>query len=379
MTKQKSHRNEQHDQQLTTLRHDIDAVDQQLLRLINERASCAVRIAQLKREHHQTLADPAQPLQFYRPEREAQLLQHLKQCNQGPLTDATTQYLFRELMSACLALEKPLEVAYLGPEGTFTQAASYKHFGHAISTAPQTTIHDVFTRVESGQCDYGVVPVENSNQGMVNHTLDNFIHSPLTICGEIELRIQLYLLANSDADIGSIQTICAHQQALEQARRWLDQHWPNAQRVAVSSNAEAAKKAMQDATFAAIASDKAAESYQLVTLAGPIEDSPNNTTRFLVLGRQPIAPSGNDKTTMMIAAHNKPGVLFHLLQPFKKAGVSLTRIDTRPSQTQKWTYLFFIECEGHQEDAVLQTILHELEEKSIQLKLLGSYPKVMVD
>jgi chorismate mutase/prephenate dehydratase len=281
-------------------------------------------------------------------------------------------------MSACLALEKPMEVAYFGPAGSFTHAAGLKHFGRSVIALPQPSIANVFSQVESGQCNFGVVPVENSTEGMVNHTLDNFINSPLKICGEVELRIQLHLLGNVRTDAASIIKIIAHPQALAQARNWLDNNWLHIEREAVSNNAEAARLAAEQDGVAAIAGDMAAEQYGLIKLAENIEDYANNTTRFLIVGGEAVAPSGNDKTSIIVSMHNKPGALFRLLEPFNREGVMLTRIDTRPSRTENWAYVFFIEFEGHQQDATISSILTEIEEKSVMLKILGSYPCAVI-
>ncbi len=366
---------------LEQLRESIDAVDQQIHQLLNRRARFAQQVAEVKlhefRASNGGAGDLAQVM-FYRPEREAQVLRKVMERNDGPLDDRTVAHLFREIMSACLALERPMEVAYLGPEGTFSNAAALKHFGHAVVCAPQPTIGDVFAQVESGQCSFGVVPVENSTEGMVSHTLDNFLDSPLKICGELELRIELHLLANANTSAASVKRICAHQQALAQARQWLDANWPNVERVAVSSNGEAARMAAEEDGVAAVAGDIAAERYGLMKLAASIEDCADNTTRFLVIGRDEAAPSGHDKSTLVVSAHNKPGALFKLLEPFQRAGISLTRIDTRPSRTQTWAYVFFIEFEGHRQDPAIAAILAELEEKSITLKILGSYPKAVL-
>lgn len=367
---------------LSDLRQAIDSIDSQIHELLNRRARCAQQVAEVKlREFEEAQKfesgegnSSAQQLLFYRPEREAQVLARVKAANQGPLADDTVAYIFREIMSACLALEKPMEVAYLGPEGTFTQAAALKHFGHAVISVPQTTIDSVFAQVESGQCHYGVVPVENSTEGMVSHTLDAFMNSSLKICGEVELRVRLNLLvANGEA--GDIKRICAHQQALAQSRRWLDANFPNVERVAVSSNGEAARMASTDAGVAAIAGDLAAQQYGLNKLAVDIEDQPDNTTRFLVIGREDVAPSGRDKTSIVVSAHNRPGALFKLLEPFEQNNVMLTRIDTRPSRTETWTYVFFIEFEGHQQDAKIASILDTISQQTVMCKILGSYPK----
>lgn len=367
---------------LDSLRADIDSIDSQIHTLLNRRAQCAQQVAEVKTREFEAAqsfeaggeSSSAQQLLFYRPEREAQVLERVKAANTGPLADDTVAFIFREIMSACLALEKPMEVAYLGPEGTFTQAAALKHFGHAVISVPQATVDQVFTQVESGQCNYGVVPVENSTEGMVSHTLDAFMNSSLQICGEVELRVRLHLLV-SGGDSQDIKRICAHQQALAQSRRWLDANFPNIERVAVSSNGEAARIAAAEAGTAAIAGDLAAQQYNLAKVASDIEDRPDNTTRFLVIGKEGVQASGRDKTSIVVSANNRPGALFNLLEPFQRANVMLTRIDTRPSRTETWTYVFFIEFEGHRDDPEIAAILKELAERCVMCKILGSYPK----
>lgn len=363
---------------LTQVRADIDAIDREIQALINRRAECAERVATIKLAEAQAQGGGSEEVVYYRPEREAQVLDAIIERNPGPLAGVTVAHIFREIMSACLALEKPLQVAYLGPEGTFTQAASIKHFGHAAVCVPQATIDTVFAQVASGECHYGVVPVENSTEGMVSHTLDSFIDSPLKISGEVELSIAHHLLVAPGKTSADITRICAHQQALAQCRTWLDRHWPNVERHAVSSNGEAARLAVQEEGVAAIAGDMAADLYELERLASNIEDYADNTTRFLIIGREEVPPSGRDKTSIIVSSRNKPGALFTLLEPFRKGGVSLTRIDTRPSRTEKWAYVFFIEFEGHLQDENIAAIIHELEEQSIMLKPLGSYPQAVL-
>ncbi len=366
------------DPDLNKVRADIDAIDREIQALLNRRAECARDVADIKLAQAQASGEDHSQVVYYRPEREAQVLQGIMARNEGPLDGATVAHIFREIMSACLALEKPLQVAYLGPEGTFTQAATMKHFGHAALCVPQATIDNVFTQVESGECHYGVVPVENSTEGMVSHTLDNFMDSPLKISGEVEMRIGHHLLVAQGASAESITCICAHQQALAQCRNWLDKHWPHVEREAVSSNGEAARRAAQNDGVAAVAGDMAAELYDLVHVAEHIEDYADNTTRFLIIGREEVPPSGNDKTSIIVSSRNKPGALFTLLEPFRRREVSLTRIDTRPSRTEKWAYVFFIEFEGHLQDDNIAGILAELEEQSILLKPLGSYPRAVL-
>ncbi len=355
------------DTQLEQLRRRIDALDEQLQAILSERAECAKQVAETKQ-------NAGEDADFYRPEREAEVLRRVRERNHGPLSDDEVVRLFREIMSACLALEQPLTVAYLGPEGTYTQAAALKHFGHSITLRPLAAIDVIFRDVEAGSADFGVVPVENSTEGAVSHTLDMFIRSPLKICGDVELRIHHQLLSRAGG-LEGIRSVQAHQQALAQCREWLDTNLPGVQRVAVSSNAEAARRARDDDSIAAIASDVAAEMYGLKVLAASIEDDPNNTTRFLVIGRQEVGASGKDKTSLMVAVHNKAGALYSLLEPIARHGVSMTRIESRPSRVSKWDYVFFVDVEGHVEDANVAAALQELAEKTSLLKVLGSYPQ----
>ncbi|MFT5481438.1 MAG: chorismate mutase/prephenate dehydratase [Halieaceae bacterium] len=366
---------------LQAVRDEIDSLDQQIQHLLNQRAHCAQQVAHIKMAAVEAAHSDGQTpdeVQFYRPEREAQVLRRIMERNEGPLPAANVAHIFREVMSACLALEKPLEVAYFGPAGTFTQAAAIKHFGHAATCKPHTTISEVFSQVETSQCHYGVVPVENSTEGMVSHTLDNFLDSPLKICGEVEMRIHHHLLVAPNSGEADVLRICAHEQALAQCRHYLNKHWPTAEQLAVSSNGEAARLAAEGNGVAAIAGDMAAELYGLDKLASHIEDSADNTTRFLIISREEADPSGFDKTSVVVSSRNKPGALFTLLEPFHKNGVSLTRIDTRPSRTETWAYVFFIEFEGHVRDPNISTILRTLEEQSILLKPLGSYPRAVL-
>jgi len=366
---------------LDQVRADIDAIDLEIQALISRRAQCAQRVAAIKLENAELArarGEAEAEVVYYRPERESQVLRRIMERDSGPLAGESVAHVFREIMSACLALERPLQVAYLGPEGTFTQAAAIKHFGHAAICVPQATIDNVYAQVESGECNYGVVPVENSTEGMVSHTLDNFMDSPLKISGEVEIRISHHLLTGPGTGQGDIKRICAHQQALAQCRNWLDLHYPNIEREAVSSNGEAARMAAKTPGLAAVAGEMAAELYQLQTIASHIEDYQDNTTRFLVIGREEVPPSGQDKTSIIVSSRNKPGALFSLLDPFRKGGVSLTRIDTRPSRTEKWAYVFFIEFEGHLQDPNIAGIIKELEEQSILLKPLGSYPRAVL-
>ena len=355
---------------LQALRKEIDAVDKQLLELISQRARIAQKVAEVKN------AGGEQP-SFYRPEREAQILRKIIEQNKGPLSEEEMARLFREIMSACLALEQPLDIAYLGPEGTCTQTAALKHFGHSVNTTAFGSIDQVFREVESGASNYGVVPVENSIEGVVNHTLDMLNHSSLFICGEVELRIHHHLLSKDDS-MEHIDVVYSHQQSLAQCRAWLDTHLIKAERIAVSSNAEAARIVTEKKQAAAIASESAGELYELNVLASNIEDEPDNTTRFLVIGKQMCPPCGNDKTSLIFSAPNKPGALHRMLSCFADNGVSMTRIESRPSRREMWDYVFFVDIEGHAEDAPVKKALRELGDNASMTKLLGSYPRAVL-
>lgn len=358
-------------EQLKTIRERIDSIDTDLMRLVSERANCAQTVAQIKRA-------VGSGEDFYRPEREAQVLRHVKESNPGPLEGETLAHIFREIMSACLALEAPLKVAFLGPEGTYTHAAVLKHFGQQVQQAPMASLGEVFREVEAATCHYGVVPIENSTEGMVNHTLDLFVQSPLHVCGEVLLRIHHHLLSQ-EAGIESIRRVYAHQQALAQCRRWLDINLPHAERISLSSNAEAAKRAMQETGAAAIAGDTAASLYGLAALKRNIEDHPDNTTRFLVIGRQAmIPPSGMDKTSVLVSTSNRPGALHRLLTPLAHNGVSMSRIESRPSRCVNWEYVYFLDIEGHSEEARIKQALAGLRQESELFRILGAYPRAVL-
>lgn len=356
--------------QLAQLREQIDTVDSRILELISERASCAQRVAEVKKASGDTV--------YYRPEREAQVLRNVMERNQGPLDNEEMARLFREIMSACLALEQPVKVAYLGPEGTFTQEAALKHFGHSAVSVPMSAIDEVFREVASGAVNYGVVPVENSTEGVVNHTLDNFLDSSLKICGEVELRIHHHLLIGPNTKQDHITRVYSHAQSLAQCRKWLDAHYPKIERVAVNSNAEAAKRVVGEWNSAAIAGDMAADQYGLTKLSEKIEDRPDNSTRFLIIGREDVPVSGADKTSVIAAMRNEPGALHNLLAPFHRESIDLTRVETRPSHAGKWTYVFFIDFEGHCSDPKIASVLSEIGETAAELRMLGSYPKAVL-
>jgi chorismate mutase/prephenate dehydratase len=356
---------------LAELRRKIDAIDSEIQTLISSRARCAREVGEIK-----GLSSVAE---FYRPEREAQVLRQVVERNQGPLSDEEMVRVFRELMSACLAQEEPLKVAYLGPEGTFTHSAVTRHFGHSVRALPVPTIDEIFHEVESGIADFGISPVENSTEGTVNHTLDMFLTSPLKICGEVELRIRQHLMGRMK-DLSQIERVCSHSQSLAQCRGWLAQYLPEAELVSVSSNAEAARRARDEVGTAAIAGDAAAEVYGLDMLFQNVEDHGDNTTRFLVIGKKLFPPSGDDKTSLLISARGTrgPGVLFHLLEPLALNGVNMTRIESRPSRRRKWDYVFFVDVDGHAEEQPLVDALEQVEKNSDLFRVLGAYPKAVL-
>lgn len=343
-------------------RASIDAIDDEILKLVNRRAEHAQAIGQFKGNGL-----------IYRPEREAQVLRRIKENNPGPLAGETVARLFREIMSACLALEKPLAVAFLGPQGTFTQAAAVKHFGHAALTHACASIDEVFRQVEGGNADYAVVPVENSTEGAIGRTLDLMLATPLKVCGEVELRIHQFLLRKL-AGMDGIKVIYSHAQSFAQCHEWLNQNLPGVERVQVASNADAASRAAADPEAAAIAGESAAELYDLVKLAQNIEDEPNNTTRFWVLGSHDAAPSGRDKTSLVLSAKNRPGAVYELLSPLAQHQVSMTKLESRPARAGLWEYMFYLDLEGHSQDQNVAAALAELTERAAFLKVLGSYP-----
>jgi chorismate mutase/prephenate dehydratase len=356
--------------ELQAIRAKIDELDAKIQALISDRASCAEEVARIKREAGEHDG-------FYRPEREAEVLRQVIARNQGPLADAEIANLFREVMAVCRSLQQSYKIAYLGPEGTFTHAAALKHFGQSVPVVAHPAIETVFREVEAGHANYGVVPVENSTEGVINHTLDTFLSSNLKICGEVELRIHHHLLSKGH-ELTAIRRIYSHQQSLAQCRHWLNENMPGIETVAVSSNAEAAKIAATEENAAAIASDAAAGIYSLDILASNIEDNPNNTTRFIVIGNHAVAASGQDKTSILVSANNRPGALYELLAPIAKYKLSMNRIESRPSQKGMWEYVFFIDVDGHQQDENVRQALDELAQSAAMLKILGSYPKAIL-
>jgi chorismate mutase/prephenate dehydratase len=357
---------------LDDLRAQIDAIDEQLHAWLNQRARLAQQAGISKHTDGHTV-------DFYRPEREAEVLRRALERNRGPLRNEEVARLFREIMSACLAQEEPLKVAFLGPEGTFTQTAVFKHFGHSVRALALATVDEVFQEVESGNADFGVVAIENSSEGMITNTLDRFLASPLRICGEVELRIE-HCLMGQMRSLGEVLRVCAHSQGLAQCRGWLNEHLPDAERVPVASNAEGARRARDEHGTAGIAGETAAQVYGLNVLAREIEDRTDNATRFLVLGSKLLRPSGADRTTLLLSARDtqSPGALQQLLEPFARAGINMSRIESRPSRRRKWDYVFFIDIDGHAEDAPVRKALAVLKRRASLLRVLGSYPRAVI-
>ena len=347
---------------IKTLRDRIDAIDQQLLQLMNQRASLAREIGELKGD-----------APIYRPDREAQVITRLRAANPGPLPADAIGHLFIELISACRALEQALSVAFLGPRGTFSEEAALKHFGAQVRAHACASIDEVFRQVEAGQIGHGVVPVENSTDGAVGRTLDLLLATPLTVCGEVLLPVHQCLMSREAAP-DTVQRVYAHAQSLAQCHEWLNRNMPQAQRTPVVSNAEGARQAAQEQHAACIGSHAAAELYDLQILARNIEDQPNNTTRFVVIGHETPLPSGRDKTSLAMSARNRPGAMHELLTPFAENSVDMTRLESRPSRTGLWEYVFFVDLKGHQQDATVARALEQLRDRASFLKILGSYP-----
>lgn len=356
--------------QLATLREQIDGVDARLLALFNQRAALAQAVGRLKNGT------------VYRAEREAQVLRRMASANSGPMPQQAILRLFREIMSACLALERPLTVAYLGPQGTFSEAAALRQFGHAVSTQACVSIDEVFRVVETGSVEYGIVPIENSTEGAVNRTLDLLQTTPLHLCGEVDLRIHQSLLRRA-AGLDGVQVIYSHAQSLAQCHTWLAQHLPGVPQIAVPSNAEAAKMAAENDNALAVAGEIAAEHYNLLRLFDRIEDEPDNTTRFVVIAANDVAaPSGQDKTSLLLSRPNEPGAIVRLLKPFSDHGISLTKLESRPTRLAVsarpdavWEYVFFVDIEGHRADVAVNAALQAVMDEGSLVKLLGSYPK----
>jgi chorismate mutase/prephenate dehydratase len=353
--------------ELQRLRESIDRVDDRILEALNERARLARAVGSLKVG------------QAYRPEREAQVLTRMKERNPGPLAGETVALLFREIMSACLALERPITVAYLGPRGTFSERATLKHFGLAAEALATASIDEVFRSVESGAADFGVIPVENSTEGAVGRSLDLMPNTPMKVCGEVIVRIHHNLMAKvPPKSLAQVKRVFSHGQSLGQCHEWLNTNLPHAERVAVASNAEAARRAADEADSAAVAGEMAAEHYGLTIMHANIEDEPNNTTRFLILGDYQPKPSGRDKTSLVLSARNRAGAVYEMLTPFATRGVSMTKFESRPSRVALWEYLFFVDIEGHRDDPQVAEALAEVGRIAGYIKVLGSYPVAVI-
>ena len=345
------------------LRAEIDGLDSELLALLERRAAVVRRVGELKAGKR-----------VFRPEREAQILRRVA-ARAGVLPAAATTAVFREIISACRALEQEIRVSYLGPSGTFSEQAVRQHFGSAVAAEPVASIDEAFRSAESGGADFAVAPVENSSDGAVGRTLDLLLTTPLKICGEIDVRVRQNLLSRAKGP-KDIRRVYSHAQSLAQCNGWLGQNLPKVERIPVGSNAEAARRASKEKGAAAIAGEAAAALYKLKIVAQGIEDDPNNTTRFLVLGQVEAQPSGRDRTSLVLSAENKPGAVHALLSPIAANGVSMTRIESRPARARsaRWEYVFFIDVEGHQQDAKVAAAIAELRQRAPFLKVLGSYP-----
>ncbi|MEZ4273278.1 MAG: prephenate dehydratase [Myxococcota bacterium] len=350
---------------LNGLRAAIDATDDEMLRLLNKRAELAQQIGKIKLQRQQ---------KAYVPERERQVVDRLLQANGGPLPAASLRLIYKEIISASLALESPLEVAFLGPEATFTHEATKRHFGMSARLKPQSSIPNVFADVERGRCEYGVVPIENSTEGVVNHTLDSFMSSDLLICAEILLEVSHHLL-NKTGSLSSITKIYSHPQALAQCRGWLHNNLAGIPLVDVSSTARAAQLAAEDPGAAAVASDLAASMYDLQIASSHLQDMAGNVTRFMVIGHDQPKPSGNDRTSIMFALKDSPGILYKALEPFARGEINMSRIESRPSKRRAWDYLFFIDFEGHRAEEPVAQAVESLTACCEFIKVLGSYPQ----
>ncbi|MCY4130003.1 MAG: prephenate dehydratase [Gammaproteobacteria bacterium] len=355
---------------LAELRAQIDEIDQKLIELLNQRTQCVIEIGQIK-----TREEGSERVSAFRPEREAQILQQIRDLNEGPLSDAQVELLFREVISMSISFQQPISVAYLGPVGTYSHSATIKQFGRSTTVRPQPSIHDVFNQVETDSVNYGVVPVENSTEGAVNQTLDCFIDSNLKVCAEVNLPIHHALMAQKGVETDSIQKVYSHEQSLAQCRNWLREHLADVPTQAVASNSEAARLSSLEDNTAAIAGELAADQYQLNLLYTNIEDQASNATRFFVLGKQDVSPSGSDKTSLLVNTPNRSGALVEVLSPFQRHGISLSRVVTRPARSGNWSYVFFIDFDGHAQEESVATVLEEVRSVAYDLKILGSYPR----
>jgi len=352
---------------LDGIRRRIDEIDKQVVELLNERYKHVLEVGAWKRSRKAAI---------YVPEREKAVYDNLERINAGPMKPETLRAIYREVMSGALALEHPLKVSFFGPEATFTHLAAMEKFGHSVEYLARKGIGDVFADIEAGRADYGCVPIENSTEGAVNHTLDMLLDTSVLICAEVNLRVHQCLLGN--APLNMIKRVYSHPQSLSQCRNWLHDNLPNAELLEAASNTKAAQIAAVDTDSAAIASSLAGELYKLNVVSKNIEDNPNNTTRFLILSNQATKPTGDDKTSICFAIKDRVGVLYDCLQPFKDAAITLTMIESRPTRRRNWEYHFFIDMLGHSSDPRIQKSLALLEDNVKSLRVLGSYPKAKI-
>ncbi|MDA8388602.1 MAG: prephenate dehydratase [Nitrospiraceae bacterium] len=355
---------------LEKLRKGIDVIDGEILKLLNDRASLAMEIGREKKDRN---------VNCYSPEREKEVMENMLRQNPGPLSNEALRVLYREIMSASRSLEEPLKVAYFGPLATFTHLAAIRHFGSSADFLPAESIKNVFAEVDAGRAAYGVVPIENSNEGVVNYTLDMFVDSDLKVAGEIMLEISQNLLSRS-GQAGKVKRIYSFLPATAQCKVWLEKNMPAVPVIDPGgSTARAAEIASGDDEAAAIASEAAAGLYNLKFVARGIEDGKHNFTRFLVIGRDCPKKTGRDKTSIMFSIKDRPGALFDILSPLKKAGINLTKIESRPSKRKAWEYIFFMDMKGHMEDKPLKKAIERIKQDCLYLKILGSYPMVEDD
>lgn len=352
------------DDKLKPLREQIDAIDGQILELLNRRARIAQEVGHVKAETNAPV---------FRPEREAQVLRKVADLNSGPLVSSDVQIIFREIMSSCRALERRVVVAYLGPAGTFSEQAVYQQFGHAVEGLSCASIDEVFRATEAGTADFGVVPVENSSEGAVNRSLDLLLQTTLSISGGLSIPIHHSLMTKSGSMEG-VTRICAHSQTLAQCQVWLNQNYPNIERQAIASNGEAARVAGEDSAAAAIAGEIAGQRYNLQVVKAHVQDDPHNRTRFAVIGRLQPAPSGKDQTSLVLSVPNKAGAVYNMLAPLAAHGVSMSRFESRPARMGTWEYYFYVDIEGHAQDTKVAKALAELQQNAAFFKVLGSYP-----
>lgn len=351
--------------EMDELRSDIDEIDKNIVKNLNRRARVVQQIGELKRKNN---------LGLYAPGRERQVIERLSRLSEEDFPSASLKQIYREIFATCLNLEKPLTVAYLGPRATFTHSAALHQFGRSSELVAYDSVPQVFDAVERDDANFGLVPVESSREGAVRHTLDRFMESNLLICSECYRMINLFLLSKEE-ELSEIEVVYSHRQAIEQASRWLDQNLPEAQIKRVNSTAEAANIARENEKTAAVAGEAAADIYDLNILARRIENRPDNYTRFLVIGEELPEPTGDDKTSIAFSVQDRAGALYEMLEPFGERGINMTKIESRPSKSKTWDYIFFVDFMGHREEKEIKDLLENLESRSPFFKILGSYPR----